>query len=76
MAEGADVDDVGVGGVDDDLCDLAGGVEAEVLPGDAGVGGLVDAVSVGCVAAKISFAGAYVDDVRVGVCDSDGADGA
>ena len=44
-AEGADVDDVGIGGMDEDFADLVGLVQAHVFPGFAAVGGLVDAVA-------------------------------
>src|SRR5204862_4044963 len=45
-AEGADVDGVRVLRVDDDLADLVGLLEADVRPGLAAVGALVDAVAV------------------------------
>ena len=76
VAHGGDVGDVGVFGVDLDGADLLGVGKAHVLPGLAGVGGLVDPVAVGGVAAKVGLAHAGVDDVGVGVRDGDGADGA
>jgi hypothetical protein len=42
----------------------------------AGVGGFVDAVAVGGVAAEVALAGADVDDVGIGGSDRDRADGA
>src|SRR5262249_7613320 len=75
-AEGADVDDVGVGGVNGDAADLESLFEAHVLPGLAAVGGLVDAVAVGDAVARVVLAGADPDDVGVGRGDGDVADGA
>jgi len=66
VAFGRDEDDVGVGGVDGYLADLLGVAQAEVGPGLAGVGGLVDAVAGGEVGAGEAFAAADVDDVGVG----------
>ncbi len=64
-AEGADVDDVGVGGMNDDLADLERLLEAHVAPGLAAVGGLVDAVAVGNRVARVVLAGADPDDIAV-----------
>ena len=64
VAQGRHVDQVGVGGVDPDAGDLAGRLEAEVRPGLAAVGGPVDAVADGRVAADARLAHADVDDVR------------
>ena len=71
-----DEDDVGVGGIDGDCADLLGVAQAEVGPGLARVGGLVDAVAGGEVGAGEAFAAADVDDVGIGGSDGDGADGA
>ncbi len=76
VAQGGDVDEVGVGGVDADAGDLLGGGEAPVRPGAAGVGRAVDAVAGGDVAADGRLAHAGVDDVGVGAGDGDGAHGA
>src|SRR5262249_60007322 len=56
--------------------DLPGVLQAHVLPGLAGVGGLPDAGAVRDVAADGLLAAADVDDVRVRLADGDGADGA
>src|SRR5262249_27297111 len=68
------VGDVGVGGVDDHGADLAV-VLPDVIPGLAGVAGLVDAVARLDIAADVGLAAADVDHVRVGRRDGDGSDG-
>src|SRR5207237_8101015 len=55
--------------------DLVGLLEAHVLPGLAAVGGLVDPVAVGDGVARVVLAGADPDDVAVGRCHADVADG-
>jgi hypothetical protein len=74
VADGRDVDQVGIFGIDADAADLLRGFEADVRPGLAGVGGLVHAVAVGGVAAHGGFAGADVQDVGVRRRNRDGAD--
>src|SRR5262249_54470064 len=74
-AQRADVDGVRVLGVDHNLADLEGLLEAHVLPGLAAVGGLVDAVAPGNRVARVGLAGADPDDVLVGGGDADVADG-
>src|SRR5439155_6308791 len=76
-SQGADVDNVGVLGVNEDLADLKRLLEAHVLPGAAAVGRFVDAVAVGDAVARVGLAGADPDDVLVGrghahVADGDG----
>ena len=66
--------DVRVGGMDNHRADLPLLVP-HMLPGLARVGGFVDAVAAGHVAADVGFARADVDDVRVGSRYGDGADG-
>ncbi len=75
VAESSDVDEIRVGGVDADLADVAGALQPEVAPGAAGVGGAVDAVAVGDVAADGRFAHRGVDDVRIGGAEGQPADG-
>ena len=58
---------VGVAGVDSDLADVPGVVEPEVHPAPPPVGGAVDPVAMGDVAADGALARAGPDDVRVGV---------
>ena len=66
-SRGADIDDVGVGGVDDNAGDAAGFVEAHVGPGGAGVGRFVDAVAHHvAVADGPGFAGADPDSFGIG----------
>ena len=74
-AHGADVDDVGILGVNDDLTDLERLLESHVLPCVAAVGALVDAVAPGDTVARVGLARADPDDVRVRGRDSDGTDG-
>jgi len=76
VAEGADVDDVGVLGVNAGAGDLAGIGETEVGPSAAGVDELVDAIAMGSVAADGLFAHAGVDDIGIGLGDGERADGA
>ena len=73
-AEGADVDDVGILGVDDDFADLEGELQAHVFPGLAAVGGLVDAVAEGDAVARVGLAGADPDDMAIAGRDGDSAD--
>src|SRR6185312_2978985 len=64
LAHGADEDLVGVVGVDDDVGDLSGLLEAHVPPVQAGVGGAVDAVDGrGRLADDGGLAGARPDDI-------------
>ena len=49
--------------------------KADELPGRSCIDGFVDAVAADDVAADAGFAGADVDDVRIGFGDGDGADG-
>src|SRR6185437_9810512 len=68
--------DVRVGRVDDDAREAAGVGQAHVLPGRAGVGGLVDAVAGHvAVADDPRFARTDPDRVVVGRRDGDGTDG-
>src|SRR5436190_5557763 len=68
------VDDVGVGGVDHDAPDAARQVEAQVLPGLAGVGGLVHPVADRDMAADPRLTRPRPHDVRVRWSDGEGAD--
>src|SRR5205823_3727153 len=74
-AEGADIHDVRILGVDDDAADLVRLLESHVLPGLAAVGRLVNAVAVGDRVARIGFAGADPDDIPVGRGDAHVTDG-
>ena len=74
LALGGDVGDVGVGGMQDDAADALGLVEPQVMPGAAGVERAVDAVADRSAVARVAFAGAHPDDVRVAPEDRDGAD--
>ena len=65
VAEGGDIDDVGVGRMDADAGDGLGIVEAEVLPFLTAIDGPIDSVTLHDVAAELSFAHADVDDVGV-----------
>ena len=72
----ADVDDVGVGGMNDDAADAARLVEAEVSPRRAGVDRLVDAVAHHvAVANRPGFAGAGPHGFGIGRGHGQGADG-
>ena len=59
------VDDVRVSWIDDDLADMLGLLEADVVPALSTVGRFVDAVAVGHRALTVVLARADPDDVRV-----------
>src|SRR5688572_12629546 len=65
MADRGDVDLLRVTWVDDDARDVARVGEAEVLPGLAAVGGLVDAIAERDRVADVGFARADVDHVGI-----------
>ena len=75
MAQGGDIDDIGVGGMNADARNGLRVGEAGVFPGAAGVGGLVDAIALHDVAAQFGFAHPDVDRIGIGLGDRDGADG-
>src|ERR1017187_12607 len=75
VAGGACVYDVAVLGIDQNLGDVFGILEAGVLPVLAAVDGFVDAVADGDAVAQPAFAGAHPYDFRVGGIDGDRADG-
>ena len=70
----ARLDDIGVGGVDDDASDLARIVEPGVAPAPASIGRFVDADAGRDVAADAGGAHPHVDDVGIGVGNADGTD--
>ncbi len=74
VAEGGDVDHVGIRRVDADAADLAGLAQADVAPAVAGVGRAVDADPRRDVAARAGRAGAGVDHVGVRGRHRHGAD--
>ena len=74
MAERRDKDDIGIPRVNDDFANRARIFQADVLPGFSGVQRLPDAVALRNVAANAGFAGAHIDDVRIGHRDRDTAD--
>ena len=61
----ADVDNVRVAGIDEDVLNVLGVLEPHPLPRLARVGGLVDAVAEGDAPLVVVLAGAEPDDVRV-----------
>src|SRR5262249_35931053 len=74
-ALGGDVDDVGVARVDDDLGDVLGLLEADVLPALATVVGAVQPVAVADAALAVVLAGADPDDLGAFRVEGEGADG-
>ena len=74
MPDGRDVHDVRIRRVNADAPDLAAVGQADVRPGLAGVGRLVDPVARRQVAAQARLAHADVDDVRIRLRDGDRAD--
>ena len=75
VAGGGDVDDVGVGGMDDDAGDGGCGLEPHVFPRLAGVGRLEDAQPGHGAAEDVGFARAGPDDVGIGHGDGQVTDG-
>ena len=71
IAERGDDHQVRIGGIDKDAVDLHRVLEADVLPGLAGIGRLPHAVA---EAAADGVAGAGINDVGIGGSDLDGAD--
>src|SRR5258708_23163255 len=71
VAERGDERDIRVSRVDDDGADVRGVAQTQVLPGPAGIEGLVYAVAIGDVAARAGLAGADIDDVVIRVGDRD-----
>ncbi len=76
VAEGPDVDDVGIDRIDHDARDVAGRREPHVAPRLAAIETLPHAVTIRHVAADRCFATAGPDDVGVALEDVDRADGA
>ena len=74
MAERGNVHDVRIGRVDAYAAYGLRTLEPEMPPGCAGVGGPIHAVALHHVAAKLHFAHAQVDDIRVRRSHRDGAD--
>jgi hypothetical protein len=74
VAENGGEDAIGVAGVDDDLRDLLAVAKAEVGPGEAGVGRLVEAVADGKVGPLQALTRGDIDDAGVRRRDRDGAD--
>jgi hypothetical protein len=75
MADGRDVYFLRVARVDDDARDVARVGEAEVFPGLAAVGGLVDAVAEGDRVADVGLAAADINDVGIARFQSQVTDG-
>src|SRR5262249_52237830 len=71
---GGDVDGAGVARVEEDLADVLGLLQADLVPGLAAVDGFVDAVAVADRALAVVLAGAYPDDVGVLRVQGDVAD--
>ena len=69
-----DEDGVGIAGIEVDVRDVAGGLEADVLPGLAAVDGPVDAVAPRYAALVVVLAGADPHHVRVVRVKADHAD--
>ncbi len=75
VAHGGDQDRVRVARMHNHAADVPRIAQPDVLPGLAGIGGFVDSVTVGDVAAQAGLAAAHVDGVGVGGRHGDGADG-
>src|SRR5207253_7121363 len=70
-----DVDDIAVARIDDDLADVLGFGEADVLPRLAAVVGAVDAVAIADATLAVVLAAADPDGLGVFGVEGDGADG-
>src|SRR5437899_1586925 len=75
MAEGSDEGDIRIRGMDDDGADVAGVLQADVVPSLAAVVRTIDAIAERDVAANAGFAAADVNHIGIGIGDSDGTDG-
>ena len=75
MAQGGDIDQIRVLGMDSDLSDVTSLLESQVRPGLSSVGGAVHSVAVGDVGADGGFSRSGVDHVGIGRGDGQGADG-
>ncbi len=75
VSECGDEHDIGVFGMDDDVADVARFFEADVGPGLSSVGGFVNAVPEGDVAADAGFAGAGINHVGIRIGNGNRADG-
>ena len=74
MAEDGGENFVGIARIDGKRGDLLSVCEAEMRPGFAGVGRLINAIADGEIGAMQSLAAAYINDVGVGGGHGDGAD--
>src|SRR5262249_47592506 len=74
VAQRGDIDDIGIGGVYDDIADVARIAQARVAPGASAVGGFIDAVAMGHIATDGGLAGTNVKHVGGRGSHSYGAD--
>src|SRR5581483_3626093 len=63
--QGADVNNIGIFGMDSDAADLERLLEPHVLPSLAAVGGLVNSISIGDGVTRVRFAGADPNDIAI-----------
>ena len=76
MAFGGDENAVGIFRIDENRGDLLRVAETEMRPGFSRVGGFVNAIAGGKIGALQTFAAADVNDIGIGRCDGQRADGA
>jgi hypothetical protein len=76
VAKGADIDEIRIGRMDDDVGDLARVAEPHEGPGLSPVSSLPHAIAVGDIAADRIFAAAHEDHIGRRRCDGDGTNGA
>jgi hypothetical protein len=76
MAQGGDINDLGILRMHADGPDYLAVLESDIAPGLAAVHRLVDAVAVRGIAAHAGFAHAHVNHVGIGIGHGDGAHGA
>ena len=75
MAEHRRIDAHGIVRIDGQLGDLLRIIQAQVLPGRAGIIGAIDAIANREIGPVQAFTASHIDDGRVRRCNGDGADG-
>src|SRR5262245_34446124 len=74
MTQRRHIDQIGIGGMNTYAGDMTCVLQTQVRPGFPCIGRLIDTIAVGDVAPDAAFSHPDVDDVGVGVGDSDSAD--
>ena len=64
-AHGSNKNNIRIFGINGNAADVAGSLEADVLPGTAGVSGLINADAISKIGAEVGLASANINNVRV-----------